>query len=302
VCRNDPKNGVSALATVKNQDVEPLAVCLRIYAMPYMAGPEFDHTTREGLEGVLSWHARGDNGRPDDPLDGTFCPRCGDTRRMRLRELYWEGPARQSGTAGVSLEGFPCWPAFFVLTCVQCEGNIYVMAYPGPSHTVEVVALPTSYGGLSTPHTPEGVAYYLDQAQRAQAVGALSGAVALYRAALEHLLFEQGYTMPMVGPKLNAIQEDSNAPRWYRELDPAYLRAIKDLGNAALHPNDGNVERQRILDARLLQQVRELFVELLDDSYERPQRTAERLVAMQAALATFDEQVQSPAPSNPPTA
>jgi hypothetical protein len=39
----------------------------------------------------------------------------------------------------------------------------------------QLIAMPDTYGGLSTPHTPKPVAYYhLDQAQRCHAVGAFS--------------------------------------------------------------------------------------------------------------------------------
>jgi hypothetical protein len=71
--------------------------------------------------------------------------------------------------------------------------------------------LPQVHGGLATPHTPKLDAYYLAQAKRAQSVGANSAVVAMYRSALEHLLYEQGYEDRMVGPKITALLRDIEA-------------------------------------------------------------------------------------------
>jgi hypothetical protein len=213
----------------------------------------------------------------------------GDTRRMAVANRYWTGFEHVLNTGHrVDFETVPHVPAFFELECVQCHERIYVLVYTGPRGEPATVAMPSTHGGLATPNTPGGVAYYLDQAQRAHSVGALSAAVAMYRAALEHLLFQQGYTTGMLAAKIGAIEKDKQAPAWFRDLDPAYLSVVKDLGNAAIHPNDANVERQQLLDARLLQQVRQLFVELLDAAYERPERAAQRLRNMQAAFEAFD--------------
>jgi hypothetical protein len=177
-------------------------------------------------------------------------------------------------------------PALFTLLCLQCRKTIVVVVYDGPDGRA-LVALPESHGGLATPQTPPGVAYYLDQAQRSQSIGALSAAVAMYRAALDHLLHEQGYTNGMLGQKIRELAEDGNPPKWYADLDDEYLRVIKDLGNAAIHPNDGDVGQQRAFDAALLLAVRELFVELLDDIYEAPKRKANRLASLREAARGF---------------
>lgn len=54
-----------------------------------------------------------------------------------------------------------------------------------------------------------------------------------------------------------------------------------------MHPNDGDVERQQLLDRALLLRVRELFEELMDEVYELPHRRKERLEAMEAARGAF---------------
>jgi hypothetical protein len=262
--------------------------------------PVADLTTLEGLAEVLEWVIHGR--QAVNAFTGTFCPSCGAARRMELTALYWEGEAAAQSVGRFNLHAAANVPALFELTCLECHSTITVLLYRGPDDDVGLVALPRSYGGISTPNTPEGVSYYLDQAQRAQAVGANSAAVAMYRAALEHLLFQHGYTQRMLGPKLDAIKADSSAPEWYRRLDPAYLAVLGALGNAAIHPNDGDVKRQAALNGRLLQLVRQLFVELLDAAYERPEHEAARLGEMREALAAFHEDPAPPTEDPPPTA
>jgi hypothetical protein len=66
---------------------------------------------------------------------------------------------------------------------------------------------------------------------------------------------------------------------------------LKDLGNAAIHPNEGDITKQAALDSALMLQLRALFVELLDDVYEQPRRKSTRPAALQAAAETFKRQV-----------
>jgi hypothetical protein len=61
------------------------------------------------------------------------------------------------------------------------------------------------------------------------------------------LLFEQGYTEGMLNKKIEALMTDTKPPEWRGRIDSAYLSVIKDLGNAAIHPNDGDIEKQKAL-------------------------------------------------------
>jgi hypothetical protein len=179
---------------------------------------------------------------------------------------------------------------------LQCDGQIVLLVLNGPNG-LDLVALPSTYGGLATPNTPAPVAFYLDQAQRAQAVGALSAAVAMYRSALEHVLEEQRYTVSMLGPKIEALLGDPDPPHWRDAIDPDYLRVIKDLGNASLHTNAGDIEKQRVFEANLIREVQALFTELLDTIYEQPERKNERLRAPQGGGAVLQANVGQQAPS-----
>jgi hypothetical protein len=80
------------------------------------------------------------------------CPKCGDSRRMHMAILL--KPEAHSATP----------PILAALSCVQCDTLFTAVLYKGPQGK-SLAVLPSTYGGLTTPHTPPGVAYYLDQAQ-----------------------------------------------------------------------------------------------------------------------------------------
>lgn len=152
---------------------------------------------------------------------------------------------------------------------------------------MELAALPESYGGLATPNTPPPVAYYLDQAHRARSVGARSAAAAMYRAALEQVLFEQGFTEGTLGHKINALLDDDEPPVWVSELDSEYLTVIKIIGDGAIHANDGDVEKQKEIDFAAVLAVDALFAEILDVIYERTHERRERLASLKGVAGVL---------------
>lgn len=202
------------------------------------------------------------------------CPTCGDARRMDVAVCY-----KPSGSSVDT-------PNLFVMTCVQCDTTFTALVYQGPEG-MSLAVLPSTWGGLTTPHTPPGVAYYLDQAQRSKSVGANSAAVAMFRGALEHLLFDQGFKKGMCGQKLADLEaaiKASTAPKWAYELDGEFLTVMKQLGDGAIHPNDGNIGAQYKLDNQLLAHVAHTFQMLLYLIYEVPQQKQKRLDALKAGI------------------
>jgi hypothetical protein len=251
-----------------------------------VAGSTYDLTTLDGLLGFLEERGNYRGQTIIGQADGTFCAGCGATRRMALAKVRWVQATDEN--ARFTFDQGHATPALFVATCLQCQATLTVVAYRGPSGPA-VVAMPSTHGGLSTPRTPEAVAFYLDQAHRSESVGALSAAVAMYRAALEQLLYEQGFEKGMLKQKINDLLETEDPPAWREVLNPAFLEAMKDLGNAAIHPNDGEIAKQAALESDLLREIRALFEELLDQVYEQPGKRAERLERMQAAARTFKD-------------
>jgi hypothetical protein len=203
------------------------------------------------------------------------CPKCGDLRRMDMW-LRYRHPNNYSKAP----------PILATLHCVQCDTVFTAVLYQGPSGPALAV-LPSTDGGLTTPHTPPGVGYYLDQAQRAQAVGANSAAIAMFRGALERLLFEQGFKAGMCGKKiadLEAAIKAKTAPNWANELDTEFLTVMKQLGDGSIHPNDGDIKNQAVFDNTLIAKVRHTFQMLLFLIYEVPLQKQLKLDALKAAV------------------
>ncbi len=218
-----------------------------------------------------------------------YCPSCGDPRRMQITPLY--SPPMNVGV-GLNISGNvirQIVPSLFNFKCVQCDASFTAIIYRGPDGPALAV-LSSFHGGLTTPHTSPGVAFYLDQAHKAQLVGANSAAIAMFRGALEHLLFEQRYKTGTCGTKIAALFKDiskGTAPKWALELDRDFLKVLKALGDGAVHPSDGDVADQAELDASLLGSVKETFQMLLYLVYEVPHEKTERLEALRTKAQIF---------------
>lgn len=229
---------------------------------------------------------------PPDSLfgDGAMhCVVCGRLARMSVRAISRDGSPRGISPSRFEIESaLP--PALFKYTCAQCEVEYIALVYAGPSGQ-ELAVFSPKLGGLSTLDTPPGVAYYLDQAHRDESVSAMTSAVAMYRGALEHLLFQQGYDKAgMLSSKIAALEKDikaKTAKAWAIELETEYLTIMNQLGNGSIHPNDGDVTKQAQLDRGLIASVKELFGILLFLVYEVPFEKGQRLAALRAKAAIF---------------
>jgi hypothetical protein len=225
-----------------------------------------------------------------------YCPRCGAMRRMDVKVLYSAGVFEEASKPAYREGPRPDYakalvPSLFEYRCVQCETLFTAVICAGPNGKPLYLVVPSREGGLATPNTPKGVAFYLDQAHRASMTGAWSATMAMYRAALDHLLHEKGYVKGMTGQKLADLEADlakgAAKAAWAKDIDPAFLAAIKNLGSGAIHTNDGEIAQQAVLDEQLFASVTAAFVEILDAVYERPVQRAARLKAMQDAEKTL---------------
>ena len=217
---------------------------------------------------------------------GTYCAHCGGSRRMRLiahddrcghlnprrlkhtRELLESMDAKQDPLAFAV--GVP--PPVFTATCLQCQRRISLVVNAGPP--TEIVVLGPRAPGLSTAHTPDGVAFYLDQAYRSRTSGAYTAAAAMYRAALERFLKDRGFSAGTLAARINAAIADD--PPWVRQLDEELMHGLRSLGNQAVHPGEGGLSEQLALDRQLAQDAELLFIDVLDEVYEVPARRDER--------------------------
>ena len=241
----------------------------------------------------------GKNAVDGNPFDGGLmrCPKCGDLRRMYITAISLAGAFREQfgplyGNVAHSIVRMRDGPQSSLLPpsllsyhCVQCKSNLTGVIYAGPGGPALALfsAVP---GGLATALTPKPVAYYLDQASRSHSVGANSAAVSMYRAALEQLLFEQGYQKGMLREMIAALEKEllsNSAPKWATELNTEYLTVIKDLGNGSIHPNGGDVTLQEAFDADLIAKIEATFQALLYLVYELPGKKDEHLSALKKA-------------------
>jgi hypothetical protein len=179
--------------------------------------------------------------------------------------------------------------------CVECRCHTTAAIYSGPQGGA-LALLTSAYGGIVTIHTPPEVRYYADQAQRAESIGARSAAIAMYRTAVEHILFSKGFEERMLGPKIGALEAalaGQTQPRWARDVDTEVLRVLKKLGDGAIHPNDGDVTRQDALDGELLSHVKIAFGSLVYEAYEREHELAARKAVLASAEAVLSKPKQS---------
>jgi hypothetical protein len=235
------------------------------------------------------------------PAGVLFCPGCGDVRRASVRclDAFIGGTDRKPAFPGTLSYGTinkvldtadQLCPSWFEYRCTQCSTVFIAIVYKGPDGP-SLVVLPDKRGGLATPHSPPMVAYYLDQAHRSRCMEAYTAAVAMYRGALDSLLFEQGFTGRMLGPKIAALEQAitaGKAPAWTAHLESDFLKAIKDLGNASMHPDNADVTAHLELDADLCSQMDGLFQMLLWVVYEEPHKRASALSTLQAKKRAFD--------------
>jgi len=218
-----------------------------------------------------------------------YCPRCGGYRRMSVELLYpvlRNGVVEQLILSDANLNGTKhnkpkideyihklsplLSPSLWQYTCLQCDTTFTTVIYEGPNEQAMAI-LPSCNGGISTPNTPQSVKYYLDQASKAKSIGASSASIAMFRAALDSLLFQQGYQKGMLGSKIQQLCSDidsGSAPKWAMELEVDFLKVIKDLGNGSIHPNEGDINTQAQLDNELVSRVLDTFLLLLFLIYE----------------------------------
>ncbi len=204
--------------------------------------------------------------------DELFCPVCGASRRQKV-ERFSSNHGVDIIDPGHKIE-FKQFPIVHIATCLQCRTKSTMVLYKGPER-LELAILRNAYGGSVTENTPEEVKYYLDQAYRSRMLSALSAAMAMYRSALEWILFEQGYRNGMLGAKISKLEEDIGnniAPKWANDMPIELLSAIKNIGNSAMHTNGGDISKQKQIDGSLIELVDVVFAELLDVIYEQPIR------------------------------
>jgi hypothetical protein len=76
--------------------------------------------------------------------------------------------------------------------------------------------------------------------------------------------------------------EKDTAPKWVHSLEPVFLTYIKNMGDGAIHPNDGGIQQQSEIDSELLSKIKIVMAALLYHVYEAPKKNEEFRTAFQA--------------------
>lgn len=218
-----------------------------------------------------------------------FFNECLAYRKMKVNNINKKIDIIYTAQLNTALE--KTYPLIYELTCLQCKSKAYLIVYKKEKEFKSVIIYEKA-GGCSSKNAPEGVKYYLNQAYQARIIGAESASMSMYRAAMDFLLFDQGYTTGMLGKKIENLEEDINnkkAPKWAMEIDIDYIKAIKEIGNSSIHPNEGDIEKQKEIDQQLLNIVDIIFSELLDKIYEQPNRSKRNLEILYDKMKTLNK-------------
>jgi hypothetical protein len=217
---------------------------------------------------------------------GTYCTYCGGSRRMRLvarddrcgrlNPRHIERTARTLAQADIDRDplvfAIATPPPVFTAMCLQCRREMSLIVDAGPPS--EVIVLGARASGLSTPHAPQAVAFFLEQAYRARTGGAYTAATVMYRAALEQFLGEEGFRGATLAARIDAAINAS--PAWVKQLDADLMHALRSLGKEAVHAREGDLSGQTRLDQQLVHDAEILFLDVLDEVYEVPARREQR--------------------------
>lgn len=220
-----------------------------------------------------------------------YCSNCVGVRKVVIEPIYSYGLVEfLTDTAPnlkkvKGLEAQDYSPSLFSTNCLQCSTKSTILLYNSSSGP-EIAVFPGSKGGLATEHTPPDVAYYLDQAYRAKCVQANTAAIVMYRAALEQLLADQNYNQYKLDSKIKALVQDidnGTGPEWLKKTEAQDLAILKDLGNNVIHLNSESTVALEAINSGLLEAVEMVFIELLDNFYELPEKREARRKTMQEA-------------------
>ncbi len=196
-----------------------------------------------------------------------YCSKCSDKRLGRVKVL-------KSCCVYMDFNGNLIWnslPLLIGITCNQCYNEALLLIY-AIKNDIQLVVIYNTYDNCTTPNTPEEVKYYIDQAFRAKAVGLFTASVAMYRSAIEWILYEQGYQKGMLGQKISDLKADidnGTAKKCAMSIDTELLEALKDIGNGAVHTNNGDITKQQKIDEKLLKCINNVVYMLLNKIYEQ---------------------------------
>lgn len=167
-----------------------------------------------------------------------------------------------------------------VHTCRQCHNETFLIRHTVDGEPTLTFVYSTSLQ-YDTSCVPDGINYYMGQAFKSKSVGAYSAAMAMYRSALEFLLYESEFKESRLVDKIKSFEK--TPPAWATSLSSQFMDIIRELGNDSVHPNGGSISEQEKFDFEMLEAVEETLNELIERAYILPQREKERLSVLSKA-------------------
>lgn len=209
-------------------------------------------------------------GKSEDMKGTLFCALCAADRTHKVLAHYlrWE-----------TIQGYPGHMskisiAAGVANCLQC-GHITSILTSKAAVGEKSAVLGFVDGGISTPATPDKVKYFLDQATKAGSAGAYSAALTMIASALETVLSDAGYKMPMLGAKIGALLKDLESrtlPEKLNRAPPDFLKIVNDVGKDGRHSDRVEIADLKKHDKILYDKAVMIMVSILDEVYERDAR------------------------------
>lgn len=234
---------------------------------------DFDEVMKKGLTNVAC-----------------FCPKCKMMCYGELEFLYTDEKR------GVYINPQSKHEYIYKHTCAQCENEIFLIKHPvdGQSSLTFVYNAEIQYDWSCV---PDGINYYMAQAFKSRSVGANSAAMAMYRSALEWLLFSLGFKEK----DLNIRIDKFGKSEYSEKIGTEFMDILRLLGNNAVHVNDGDLSLQKSFDDDLLNSTEELLNELINQIFIGPEEHKKRVEKMksgltEAQLKRYQKEYESPGP------
>lgn len=173
--------------------------------------------------------------------------------------------------------------SLYQLSCTTCTGKGHLLVHVIAGQQASLIFF---YKGssIASKHSPDSVRYFLEQASSCNQIKAYSATLAMYRAALDAVLFDQGFKKGMVGEKIGVLEkqiQNKSAPHWAGNINLDFLRVIKDLANSSLHISKDDLTEEKKISAVDISLVEKAFAKLLYEVYERQAEENAELAALQ---------------------
>ncbi len=172
--------------------------------------------------------------------------------------------------------------SLFIYKCTTCEkvGRGLVQEINGRFVLLNFFSKNSS---VASRNCPESVRYYLEQAASCYSVKAYSATLAMFRTALDAVLYEAGYKDGMVGQKINKLESDireTKAPKWATDLNIEFMKILKNLGNSSLHISKDDISAEKSITDSDIKQCELALSRLLYFVYEKDASEQDHLTAL----------------------